>query len=469
MSGQLNVSWEIKIPFLEPDGWYFWSSDILGDERNNGLSSVEESAGLSMGTERVLRRAFELSLNRHMGWDLSKLTSLEDAFIDASRIFKRGVACRKKNGEIISSKKNGSYDVVLYDEDIRGLNRYLDSTSFVIADRKVWDIWGDKISSREVFLFSFDENSKILSSIEGLVSTWKGSGRKANWIIIGGGVISDMAAFAADLCGCSFVLVPTTLLSIVDACVGGKTGVNYPPYGKNQIGSFAFPKKVVVYSEWLSSLDARLIRAGASECYKHAMLIGDRNLMKKITDAIHDRGYRSFGSILKDLINVKVSIIEKDSTESGQRATLNLGHTLAHALEGISQSENTGEKVILHGEAVNIGLAFSSILSWKLSYFTEMDVSYIIGLLKSAGSLMTKKELIEHLGLEDLLSEDFWRRMMKFFFMDKKATDCLGNDTRWVILKSFGIPFCSEKGQYTISVKEDLLKESWSYLCSILG
>jgi len=199
---------------------------------------------------------------------------------------------------------------------------------------------------------------------------------------LGGGVTGDIAGLAAAtfLRGVRFIQVPTTLLSMVDASVGGKTGVNLPD-GKNLVGAFKRPDLVVIDPRVLGTLPKAEIRSGVAEMIKHG-IVGDPTLFAEIeessldpvswgTDAAADRIVRA--------LDVKIDIVEQDPLESGRRAVLNLGHTVGHALETLSGYE------LRHGEAVSIGLIAAARLASKQGLAAPSLVETIERILRRCG------------------------------------------------------------------------------------
>lgn len=189
--------------------------------------------------------------------------------------------------------------------------------------------------------------------------------RQAVVIALGGGVIGDLAGFAAATFarGVPFVQVPTTLLAMVDASVGGKVAVDHPG-AKNMIGAFHQPKLVVADLNALATLPEREFRCGLAECVKHAVTL-DADLftfMETSVDAIHRREPSVIGPLVAKNCAIKARIVEKDEFErTGQRAILNYGHTFAHAFETAA-----GYGQILHGEAVSMGMGRAAELAQRL-------------------------------------------------------------------------------------------------------
>jgi 3-dehydroquinate synthase len=149
---------------------------------------------------------------------------------------------------------------------------------------------------------------------------------------------------------------------MIDSSVGGKTGVNFPPWGKNQVGLFHPPELVLISMPWLETLPERELKAGTAECLKHA-LIGDRiDLWDKLICLATNLDWSKLRELIMDLVAVKAQIVARDPFEYGERAVLNLGHTLGHALESLSL-EVDGDAALKHGECVMIGLAYALKLS----------------------------------------------------------------------------------------------------------
>ena len=207
--------------------------------------------------------------------------------------------------------------------------------------------------------------------------------RDACVVALGGGVVGDMAGFAAACYqrGVDYVQVPTTLLAQVDSSVGGKTGVNHPG-GKNLIGAFHQPRAVLADTDTLGTLPPREFRAGLAEVIKYG-LIADAGFLDWI-EAHLDALLRLDGAALARAIRrsceIKAAIVAEDEREHGRRALLNLGHTFGHAIETA-----TGYDEWLHGEAVGAGLLMAADLSWRLGWLAEADLARIRHLLERAG------------------------------------------------------------------------------------
>lgn len=206
--------------------------------------------------------------------------------------------------------------------------------------------------------------------------------RNATLIALGGGVVGDMGGFAAACYqrGIAFVQIPTTLLAQVDSSVGGKTGVNHP-LGKNMIGAFYQPQCVIADTDVLDTLDDRQLSAGLAEVIKYG-LIRDVEFFLWLEENIdlllaRDKSALAY-AIERSCIN-KAEIVAQDETESGLRATLNLGHTFGHAIE-----TGTCYSTFLHGEAVAIGICQAADLSQRYGWLKTEDTSRIADLLSRA-------------------------------------------------------------------------------------
>ncbi|MEB3218821.1 MAG: 3-dehydroquinate synthase [Nostocales cyanobacterium 94392] len=237
--------------------------------------------------------------------------------------------------------------------------------------------------------------------------------RSSTMVALGGGVIGDMTGFAAAtwLRGINFVQVPTSLLAMVDASVGGKTGVNHPQ-GKNLIGAFHQPRLVLIDPEVLKTLPQRELRAGMAEVIKYGV-IWDADLfaqmenclrldqMEYLISAVSGEEKLLIDYILTRSCQAKADVVSKDEKEAGLRAILNYGHTIAHAVESL-----TGYSVVNHGEAVAIGMVAAGEIAVKLGMWQSSEVQRQNILIEKAG-LPTKlpvglniAEIIESLQLD---------------------------------------------------------------------
>jgi 3-dehydroquinate synthase len=252
--------------------------------------------------------------------------------------------------------------------------------------------------------------------------------RDTTVIALGGGVIGDIAGFAASTFqrGVRLVQIPTTLLAQVDASVGGKTAINHP-LGKNLIGSFYQPHAVLIDINTLQTLPQREFRAGLAEIIKYGLLEG--GVFFLLLQNALSQGLTPNSATLPQLIEhccrIKKNYVEQDEKESGLRAMLNLGHTFAHALETY-----THYKLWLHGEAVAIGLYCASLLSYHLGLLDLGIVTLVEHMLQNAGLPHKIPATIDLKQLRDLMKRD-----------KKIINNCL----RFVVIKEPGQCYLEEK------------------------
>ncbi len=199
---------------------------------------------------------------------------------------------------------------------------------------------------------------------------------------LGGGVVSDSAGFVAAtlLRGVPLIQIPTTLLSMVDASVGGKTGVNHA-VGKNLIGAFYQPQKVLIDPQVLRTLPARELRSGLAECIKHEIIRdaeGFAALERNISRALQvDTDY--LADLIAHNVRIKARVVEADPFERGERAHLNFGHTFGHAIETVS------DYAYSHGESVALGMVAASRMAQRMGMIEESAVRRIVSLIDAAG------------------------------------------------------------------------------------
>jgi 3-dehydroquinate synthase len=245
--------------------------------------------------------------------------------------------------------------------------------------------------------------------------------RNATLIALGGGVIGDMGGFAAACYqrGIAFLQIPTTLLAQVDSSVGGKTGVNHP-LGKNMIGAFYQPQCVLADTEVLDTLDDRQLAAGLAEVIKYGLIrdAGFFAWLEHHIDALRARDKVSLAYAIEHSCRNKADIVAEDETESGVRATLNLGHTFGHAIE-----TGAGYGAYLHGEAVAIGICQAADLSMRKGWLMPQDVERIIALIQRAGLPVSPPAALDA------------ERFLELMAVDKKNLD---GQIRLILLEKIG-------------------------------
>jgi 3-dehydroquinate synthase len=208
-------------------------------------------------------------------------------------------------------------------------------------------------------------------------------GRDCAVVALGGGVVGDMAGFAAASYqrGVAFVQVPTTLLAQVDSSVGGKTGVNHPG-GKNLIGAFHQPVAVVADTRTLATLPQRELRAGLAEVIKYGLIcdVGFFDWLEAHLDELLAGDASALARVIRRSCEIKAAIVGRDEREAADRAVLNLGHTFGHAVESA-----TGYTEWLHGEAIGAGLVMAASMSRESGYLSEQELERVTRLIARAG------------------------------------------------------------------------------------
>jgi 3-dehydroquinate synthase len=239
-------------------------------------------------------------------------------------------------------------------------------------------------------------------------------------VALGGGVIGDLAGFAAAsyLRGIPFVQVPTSLLAMVDSAVGGKTGINLPQ-GKNLVGAFHQPALVLADLEVLRTLPPREFSAGMAEVIKYGV-IWDDGLFADIegnVGAIRGLNMEGLLRLVRRSCQIKAEVVRRDEREGGVRALLNYGHTLGHAIENVS---GYGEH--LHGEAISIGMVYASRLSERVCGLPEADTDRLVALLQAFDLPVSWRGLA-------------WDPLFEAMTLDKKAANAL---PRFVLAEKLG-------------------------------
>jgi 3-dehydroquinate synthase len=268
---------------------------------------------------------------------------------------------------------------VLQDPDL--VSSPLGKKILMVSNPQIWKHYGETVFNSLV-VAGFDvarcilpagERYKTLRSIEKIFDSALAHRleRSSAMVALGGGVIGDMTGFAAAswLRGIAVVQIPTTLLAMVDASIGGKTGVNHPQ-GKNLIGAFHQPRLVLIDPETLNTLPVREFRAGMAEVIKYG-IIWDAGLFEQLEDSSRIDQRRCFSTeLLMDMLRrscqAKVDVVSQDEKESGLRAILNYGHTIGHAIESL-----THYRMFNHGEGVGLGMIAVGKIAVRLKLWSE--------------------------------------------------------------------------------------------------
>jgi 3-dehydroquinate synthase len=328
--------------------------------------------------------------------------------------------------QLFTSHMNGSQVLVVTNEKVAPL--YLEK---ILAQFKGYTIASTILPDGEQY-----KTLEVLNQIfDALLENRYG--RKTTLIALGGGVVGDMGGFAAACYqrGISFIQVPTTLLAQVDSSVGGKTGVNHP-LGKNMIGAFYQPQCVVIDTQVLGTLDDRQFSAGLAEVIKYGLIrdAGFFRWLEDNSDALlaRDKAALAF-AIERSCIN-KAEVVAQDETESGVRATLNLGHTFGHAIEtGMGYGE------YLHGEAVAIGTCLAAELSKRLGWLSSGDVFRVVNLINKVKLPINPPK--------SLSSGQF----LKLMSVDKKNVD---GQIKLILLKEIG------QATLPMSLADDMIRSA---------
>lgn len=294
-----------------------------------------------------------------------------------------------------------------------------DKRVVVISDTNIDRHYQQLVRRYDHILIGLGETSKTLHTLDTIYRRLieLGVDRSTFILAIGGGIVTDVAGFAAStyMRGLEFGFISTSLLGQVDASVGGKNGVNVEGY-KNMVGSFTQPRFVICDVNMLRTLSEREFRAGLAEVIKSAV-IADKELFKMLEQAdfaLLTQNTDLLKEIVYRAISVKASIVERDERETGDRRKLNLGHTLAHAIEKCSSKMN-------HGEAVAVGLKLIAEAAERRGMLSVSDKERICTLLERAG--FTLEPPVE------------MRTLLKAVSKDKKSE---GNDIHIVIPVSIG-------------------------------
>lgn len=276
-----------------------------------------------------------------------------------------------------------NYPIFICESAGEQLDKYISeknySSIFILMDENImthcWPILqheSEEIKKAEVLVIEAGEAQK---NIEIAAQLWHALGeyeadRSSLLVNFGGGMVSDLGGFVASTFkrGMDFVNIPTSLLSMIDASIGGKTAVNLGHF-KNQIGLFSEPKSLFIQSSFLQTLDSRQILSGWAEMLKHG-LIADKSHWESLIK-LKKLQIDNIEPLIERSIQIKKEVVEQDFTEKSIRKTLNFGHTLGHALE--SWSLENDDIPLLHGEAIAIGMIIESYLSVKKGLLSRVD------------------------------------------------------------------------------------------------
>ena len=327
------------------------------------------------------------------------------------------------------------YQVYFNDEGFDFLNRFVaeqhPSKIFLLADKHTNECCTPIVLSvlatdipLEIIEIEAGETHK---HIDTCTQVWYalselGADRKSLLINIGGGVVTDLGGFVAStyMRGIPFINIPTSLLAMVDASVGGKTGVDLGAL-KNLVGVINNPKGVLIYPDFLATLPTEELRSGMAEMFKHG-LISDEAYWHKMCN-LSELTEAHLGSLIYESVVIKNEVVTQDPTEKGLRKTLNYGHTLGHAIESYCL-QNPNRERLLHGEAIAIGMVLATYLSVKELGFSMEKCDQVKAVL---GEYFRKKDF-SYEEITDIC------QLMRF---DKKN---VGGNVHFVLLEAIGKP-----------------------------
>lgn len=326
----------------------------------------------------------------------------------------------------IDIKAEREYTVLIganFKSEIRDISKNRERVAFIFSEKMKDEVKNLETGDAEAFYFSVPD-SEVAKSPKSLLQLWDWLGSagftRSDLIVgIGGGAITDLSGFAAAswLRGIDWVAIPTTVAGMVDAAVGGKTGIN-SDYGKNLIGAFHSPQSVIVDLQWLETLSDRDFSAGLAEVVKCGF-IRDTEILELIKgkSLAEIRANMALTTeLIERSIRVKGAVVSIDYKESFDREILNYGHTFGHAIELDSKY------VLRHGECVSIGMVYVAELAYSLDLISET-------------TLALHRELLKSLNLPTTYVGSSWSALHANMKLDKKSR---GNTLRFVLLGEIG-------------------------------
>jgi 3-dehydroquinate synthase len=308
-------------------------------------------------------------------------------------------------------------------DEIKDVATGRERIAFIFSEKMKDQLKNLEVGEAEPFYFAVPD-SEVAKSTKTLLQLWDWLGAagftRSDLIVgIGGGAITDLSGFAAAswLRGIDWVAIPTTVAGMVDAAVGGKTGIN-SEYGKNLIGAFHSPQRVIVDLQWLETLSDRDFSAGLAEVVKCGF-IRDTKILdvlkgKSLAEIRADKSLTT--ELIERSIRVKGDVVTGDYKESFDREILNYGHTFGHAVELDSKYS------LRHGECVSIGMIYVAELAYSLDLISE-------------STLLLHRELLESLNLPTTYSASSWSALLANMKLDKKSR---GSTLRFVLLGEIG-------------------------------
>lgn len=326
--------------------------------------------------------------------------------------------------------KSNEQTEIIFTPDLWGdlqpfISAYQKGKVFLVTETRVYNLWlrgSLHLEGIPVFVLPAGEENKNLESV---MSVWQflsegKADRKSLLINIGGGMLTDLAGFAASTFkrGIDFINVPTTLLSQVDASVGGKTGFNFNGL-KNEIGTFREPRAVVMFSPFLQTLDRSNFLSGFAEMVKHGLIRSPEHLSELMDFSIDPVDYGRIQELIRQSVEVKKYFVDNDPLEKNIRKALNFGHTIGHAIESLFLEQ---KRPVLHGYAVAWGMVAELCLSSVICGLPEQDAHRISGWITGI------------YGKSGLRKEDH-DSLVKLMFHDKKNEN---DEINFTLLSAIG-------------------------------
>jgi len=334
---------------------------------------------------------------------------------------------------------------VVFDQSVQWqtINQYCDKNDVLLIDRNVFNLYSDRIKHDKdrTCIIDAAEDSKTIRGVLDVVDFLNRLGitKGEKLVVAGGGITQDIGAFVAASYkrGINWVLLPTTLLSMCDSCIGGKTGINYNNV-KNQLALFASPTHVVINTNFIKTLHIRDINSGMGEILK-LCLLGGQYFVDLYNDLVIDgevKFFKNYKDLIVNSLYIKKAIVEEDEFEFDIRKSLNYGHTVGHAIETLTNYE------IPHGQAVAIGMQ-------------------IVNYLSGYGDLIVKKNIDDLIKNKDVLKSINFSSLADLVKKDKKT---IGNNATFVLLQDPGNTFFKSIAIDDILIKEikDALNETIS-------
>lgn len=351
------------------------------------------------------------------------------------------------------------YDIVIGDnfENLRSEIQKLDISQrriCIVTETNVGPLYADCVRkimeecAKEVYVFTFaaGEQNKNLYTVKDLYTFLIENhfDRKDMLIALGGGVTGDLTGFCAAtyLRGIDFVQIPTSLLAQVDSSVGGKTGVDFDGY-KNMVGAFYQPRLVYIATDTLETLTEKEFLSGMGEVIKYG-IIKDREFfryLKEHVNEIRNHEKEALVHMVKVSCDTKRQVVENDFKEQGERALLNMGHTLGHAIEKYVYMDR------LHGECVAIGIAGAAYISYKKGYISREIMNEIIDLLKAYGLPVSENRI----DLDNVIHATYSDKKMeagkiKFIVINDIGNSSIDKSVNWMEMKQ--ALYCILEGEF---------------------